>query len=500
MSETDQKTHDIALRHRLLRPAAGAGQPLRRGDVGAVQLLRHAGHPAASTCTTPRRRGRPRHRRRASATGIVGAYGGAVYLSTILGAWLADRLLGSERTLFYSARSCVMVGHIALALLPGLLGRRRRPGADRARPRRGEGQRDLAWSARSTPSDDPRRDAGFSLFYLGINLGAFLGPLLTGLLQTTLGFHWGFGAGRGRHGARPRPVLRSAASGCPPRPATSPNPLPRRSRYGVAARRRRGASRSSRCSCWLGVITRRQPRRPSSSASRSSPPIALLRRDPARPARSRAIERRRVFAFIPLFIAQRRRSGRCTSSSSRCVTIYSDKRLDRDLFGWEMPVSWVQSINPVFIIVLSGVFAALWTRLGDRAAVDAGEVRARHRSSWAWRSCCSCRWPAAAANSTPLLGAGRHPARLHHRRAADLAGRAVASTTKLAPRGVPHPDGGAVLPVGRARHRDGRRLAEFYDPEAEAPYFIWIGLASVVTGVVVMLASKPIHRLMAGVD
>ena len=49
------------------------------------------------------------------------------------------------------------------------------------------------------------------------------------------------------------------------------------------------------------------------------------------------------------------------------VTIYSDERLDRDLFGWEMPISWVQSINPVFIIVLAGVFAALWTRLGDRA-------------------------------------------------------------------------------------------------------------------------------------
>lgn len=39
--------------------------------------------------------------------------------------------------------------------------------------------------------DDERRDAGFSLFYLGINLGAFLGPILTGLLQSTLGFHWG---------------------------------------------------------------------------------------------------------------------------------------------------------------------------------------------------------------------------------------------------------------------------------------------------------------------
>src|SRR5918998_2093184 len=55
------------------------------------------------------------------ATGIVGAYGGAVYLSTILGAWLADRLIGPERTLFYAA-ICVMSGHIALAILPGLVG------------------------------------------------------------------------------------------------------------------------------------------------------------------------------------------------------------------------------------------------------------------------------------------------------------------------------------------------------------------------------------------
>ena len=56
-----------------------------------------------------------------TATSIVGAYGGLVYLSTIVGAWLADRLLGAERTLFYSA-AVVMCGHIALALIPGLAG------------------------------------------------------------------------------------------------------------------------------------------------------------------------------------------------------------------------------------------------------------------------------------------------------------------------------------------------------------------------------------------
>ena len=43
------------------------------------------------------------------------------------------------------------------------------------------------------------------------------------------------------------------------------------------------------------------------------------------------------------------------------------------------------------------------------------------------------------------------------------------------------------------------KLASYYDPEAESPFFIWIGLASVVVGLVVMAASRPIQRLMAGV-
>ena len=58
---------------------------------------------------------------KATATGIVGAYGGLVYLSTVLGGWIADRVLGMERTVFYGG-AVVMRGHIALAILPGLTG------------------------------------------------------------------------------------------------------------------------------------------------------------------------------------------------------------------------------------------------------------------------------------------------------------------------------------------------------------------------------------------
>src|SRR3954471_20707081 len=126
-----------------------------------------------------------------TATSIVGAYGGSVYLATVVGAWLADRLFGAERVLFGSA-ILVMCGHIALALLPGL------PGVGVGLVLIALGSGGVKANATSLvgalyAEGDERRDAGFSLFYLGINVGAFAGPLLTGWLQENQGFHWGFG-------------------------------------------------------------------------------------------------------------------------------------------------------------------------------------------------------------------------------------------------------------------------------------------------------------------
>jgi POT family proton-dependent oligopeptide transporter len=87
----------------------------------------------------------------------------------------------------------VMFGHIALALIPDLAG----VAIGLVLIALGSGA--LKANASSLlgtlyEKDDPRCDGGFTLFYLGINLGAFIGPLITGLLQTRIGFHWGFGA------------------------------------------------------------------------------------------------------------------------------------------------------------------------------------------------------------------------------------------------------------------------------------------------------------------
>jgi dipeptide/tripeptide permease len=77
------------------------------------------------------------------------------------------------------------------------------------------------------------------------------------------------------------------------------------------------------------------------------------------------VERNRVHAFIPLFIASAAFWSLCQQQFTE-VTIYSDERLDRRLFGWVMPVSWVQSINPIVITLLAGIFTAVRTKRGPR--------------------------------------------------------------------------------------------------------------------------------------
>ena len=111
---------------------------------------------------------------------------------------------GSERTLFYSAiSSCAATSPSPCS--------RASPGVGVGLVLVALGSGGLKANATSLvgilyDEDDPRRDAGFSIFYMGINIGALVGPLLTGLLQKEPGFHCGLRARRGRHGDRPDPV------------------------------------------------------------------------------------------------------------------------------------------------------------------------------------------------------------------------------------------------------------------------------------------------------
>lgn len=424
------------------------------------------------------------------AAGIVGAYGGAVYLSTILGAWVADRMLGAERVLFFSA-IVIVAGHIALALLPGFIG----VGVGLVLVAVGSGGlKATATSVVGTlyAADDARRDGGFSLFYLGINLGAFLGPILTGLLQTSIGFHWGFGlaavgmvAGLVQYSFGRR--------GLPDAAREVPNPLPR-GHYAmvgiivavavivVVGLVLVGVIRADNLALVVIVVV--------IVAAVSYFAVILSSR------RITGEERSRVWGFVPLFITSVA-FWALYQQQFTVLTVYSDKRLDRDLFGWEMPVSWVQSINPVFIIVLSGLFAWLWTRLGTRQPSTPVKF-ALGAIIMGGAFLLFLPFVGGGANSTPLLAI---VGILFVFTVAELllspVGLSVA--TKLAPHAF-HTQMVALffLSVSLGTALAGQ-LATFYDPSNEGPYFLVLGLIAVAVGALLLLAAKPVLRLMRGV-
>ena len=426
----------------------------------------------------------------ATAAGIVGAYGGGVYLSTILGAWIADRLLGSERVLFYSA-IVIMLGHIALAVVPGVGGLA--AGLILVAVGSG-GLKANATSVVGTlyAADDPRRDAGFSLFYLGINLGAFAGPILTGLLQTTVGFHYGFGLaavgmaigllqysfGRKRLPDAARHV---------------PDPLPRSrwSRYIVIAIVALGVIVAL---VVTGVITASNLVNiviALTIVSTVSYFVVILTN-----RQITTVERKRVYAFIPLFIASAA-FWSLYQQQFTVVTIYSDERLNRQLFGWEMPVSWVQSVNPIFIIVLSGIFAALWTKLGTRQPSTPIKF-AVGTAVMGGAFLLFLPFAGGAANSTPLLAM---IGILLVFTVAELllspVGLSVA--TKLAPE-VFKTQMVALffLSVALGSAVSGV-LATWYATAPETVYFSVLGGIAIVLGIMLVLIARPVLRLMGGV-
>lgn len=425
----------------------------------------------------------------AVAGGIVGAYGGSVYLSTILGAWLADRLFGSERVLFVSA-IVIVAGHLSLALLPGIAG----VAVGLILIALGSG----GLKANATAvvgtlyaEDDTRRDAGFSLFYLGINLGAFFGPILTGWLQSSVGFHWGFGLAAVGMTAG----LIQYSFGRKELPASAHevhNPLPRR-RYPLVAVIAVAAIVVIVVLVMLGVV-----RADNLSglviigalgASIAYFAVILSSRHIS------ATERSRVWAFAPLFVTSVA-FWSLYQQQFTVLTVYSDKRLDRHLFGWEMPVSWVQSINPIFIIVLSGVFAAVWSRLGARQPATPTKF-ALSAIVMGGAFLLFLPFAGGGANSTPLLAI---VGILFVFTVAELllSPIGLSAATKLAPaRFRTQMVALFFLSVSLGTAISGW-LVRFYDPNNEVPYFSILGAIAVLVGIGLWLTAKPVLRLMRG--
>lgn len=303
---------------------------------------------------------------RAEALGLYGLYTGLVYLTPLVGGMLADRYLGARRAAVIGAAT-MMLGHFAMAvpaLLHWALGLLI-VGNGLFKPNT------TAMVGMLYAPDDPRRAGGYTLFYMGVNVGAFLAPLVAGTLGESVGWHWGF-ASAGVGMAIGMAVL------CGGQHLLGTAGL----REGQAAVGWRDAPRvAGGCAAALALVGAVLAAAPVLAALWSPLPLGLkfalglggafglgwlaLRQPDGHTEPLTRAERGRVLAiaitafFVVFFWMGYEQAG-------GSMTLFADTQTDRHAFGFEIPASWFQTINPAAIVLLAPAFAALWTGL-DRS-------------------------------------------------------------------------------------------------------------------------------------
>jgi proton-dependent oligopeptide transporter, POT family len=294
---------------------------------------------------------------------VVSIYGASVYLLSVLGGWFADRVIGARRTVLYGG-SVIVAGHLALAI-----------------PVEGLAYVGIALVALGTgllkpnvstmvgnlyAKDDTRRDSAFSIFYMGINIGSFSAPFVVGFLRREFGFHVAFAAAAvGMTLALIAYVLgRRTLHG---RGDTPPNPLTAEDRptmikitVAVVA----VLVVVFALSAWASGGVGPKPVVDAISYLCFLAPIAyftMLLRSPL----VTTVERRRVRAYIPLFIAAML-FFMVFEQAATTLTTFAAKRTELEVFGVGITPEFFASVNPFSIIVLAPVFAVIWIKLGDR--------------------------------------------------------------------------------------------------------------------------------------
>jgi POT family proton-dependent oligopeptide transporter len=256
----------------------------------------------------------------ARAASIYGTYTGSAWAAAIVGGLIADRLLGQYRTVLLGG-IIIAAGHFTLAFpaLPFFY-------TGLALIAFGTGclKPNVSTLVGSLyPEKDPRRDAGFSIFYMGINLGAFIGPLIAGYLAQRVGWHIGFAsAGFGMALGVIQYILGR-----------------RRLQHGIA----------------------RLGQRPQAATEDT----AAARRTAEASSGFSSDEWKRIGAIVIFFLAAVVFWGAYEQAGST-LNLFADRYTRLEMFGFTFPSSWFQSVQPVFVIILAPVFGWLWVKLGKR--------------------------------------------------------------------------------------------------------------------------------------
>ena len=313
---------------------------------------------------------------------IYALYVSSVYLFSLPGGWVADRVLGLRPAVFVGG-VIIMLGHICLAIPSlttfyiglvliaigtGLL----KPNVS-------------ALVGKLYSADDSRRDAGYSIYYMGINTGAFVAPLITGWLGQSEGFkgllvsaglspesswHFGFGAAavgmflgliQYRIGSK-----HLAPDGLRPVRPTEPVAAAKVERQiRVAGLVTLAVVAIGLVLAFGGLVTL-----DAEAISRSfkwvlmAITVAFFVWLFASGTWTRE-ERQRLIVITVLFVAA------CVfwmayEQAGSTLNLFAERNTDNTIFGQTFPASWYQSLPPLFIILFAPVFAAIWLRLGNR--------------------------------------------------------------------------------------------------------------------------------------
>jgi POT family proton-dependent oligopeptide transporter len=300
---------------------------------------------------------------------IYGLYTAFVYLVALPGGWLADRLLGAQRAVFIGG-IIIAIGHFILAI-PGqnafytglvfvVLG------TGFLKPNIS------AIVGQLYPEGGARRDAGFTLFYMGINLGAFLGPLICSYLGEKVNWHAGFSvAGVGMVAGVIQYKLSVGRLGDAGRyPHVNPDKPVVEGRIDPAWYLMFGGFAVVGLFlvlCLTGIIQID----PVVLAKNTTYVIVALAvvffLSMFLSGKLSRIEKKRTAVIVILFFASAVFwSGFEQAGSS--LTLFADRHTDRVLsfLNFEIPAGWFQSLPPFFVITLAPVFAAIWVRLAKR--------------------------------------------------------------------------------------------------------------------------------------
>ncbi len=305
-----------------------------------------------------------------TATAIYGLYTAAVYLAALPGGWTGDRLLGARGGVWWGG-IIIAAGHIVLGF-----GGPRSFYAGLLLVALGSGLLKSNMSAlvgQLYPEGGARRDAGFTLFYMGVNLGAFLGPLVCSGLGEHVGWRWGFSAAAvGMFFGLVQFRLTKRYLGCAgERAAHSPSALRREwTLFGAAVL---GLAIVTAL-CLGGVVTLD----PTWLAARTAVvivAIAVLYFVWVFFGAGLFAEEKKHLAVIAILFLASAIFWAGFEQVGSSFSLFAERFTLRTVAGWKIPAGWFQSLNALFVIVLAPVVAMLWLALARRGRAPSLPVK-----------------------------------------------------------------------------------------------------------------------------